>query len=249
MSGHNKWSTIKHKKAATDAKRSKIWTKIIKEITVAARLGGGDASGNPRLRAAVDKARGANMPNDTIDRAIKKGTGELEGVHYEDITYEGYGPGGVAMLVEVTTDNRTRTVAEVRHTLEKYGGNLGASGSVAWIFKKRGVILVDKGSADEDRMMEIGLDSGAEDVKDGGETWEIDAEPTTYEAVKDALSKAGVKLLSAELAMIPSTRVHLDDHKAETMIKLMNALEDDDDVQHVWANFDIDDALLERLSA
>src|SRR5215475_7203017 len=214
MSGHNKWSTIKHKKAATDARRSKIWTKIIKEITVAARLGGGDAGGNPRLRAAVDKARGANMPNDTIDRASKKGTGELEGVHYEDITYEGYGPGGVAMLVEVTTDNRTRTVAEVRHTLEKYGGNLGASGSVAWIFKKRGVILVDKGSADEDRMMEIGLEAGAEDVKDGGETWEVDAEPTAYEAVKDALSKAGVKLLSAELAMIPSTRVHLEDHKA-----------------------------------
>jgi YebC/PmpR family DNA-binding regulatory protein len=249
MSGHNKWSTIKHKKAATDAKRSKVWTKIIKEITVAARIGGGDATGNPRLRAAIDKARGANMPNDTMDRAIKKGTGELEGVSYEDIIYEGYGPGGVALLVEVTTDNRTRTVAEVRHTFEKFGGNFGASGSVAWIFKRRGVILVEKSSVTEDRMMEVGLEAGVEDVKDGGDTWDVETDPTTYEAVKEALSKAGLKLLSAELAMIPSTRVHLEERKAETMIKLMNALEDDDDVQHVWANFDIDDAVLERLSA
>src|SRR6266568_5910335 len=160
MSGHNKWSTIKHKKAATDAKRSKVWTKIIKEITVAARIGGGDAKDNPRLRTAVDKGRSANMPNDTIDRAIKKGTGELGGVAYEEITYEGYGPGGVAVLVEVTTDNRKRTVGEVRHTFEKYGGNFGASGSVAWMFKKRGVILVEKAAASEDRMMELAIEAG-----------------------------------------------------------------------------------------
>jgi YebC/PmpR family DNA-binding regulatory protein len=249
MSGHNKWSTIKHKKAATDARRSKVWTKIIKEITVSARIGGGDATGNPRLRAAVDKARGANMPNDTIDRAIKKGTGELGGVSYEEITYEGYGPGGVAVLVEVTTDNRNRTVGEVRHTFEKFGGNFGASGSVAWIFKKRGVILVDKTAASEDRMMELAVDAGAEDVRDSGEVWEVDTEPATFEAVKDALVKAGIKPGSAELAMVPSTRVHLDASKAETMLKLMNALEDDDDVQNVWANFDIDDDVMDRLTA
>ncbi len=249
MSGHNKWSTIKHKKAATDAKRSKVWTKIIKEITVAARIGGGDISGNPRLRAGVDKARGANMPNDTIDRAIKKGTGELGGVSYEEITYEGYGPGGVAVLVEVTTDNRNRTVGEVRHTFEKFGGNFGASGSVAWMFKKRGVILVDKAAASEDRIMELAIEAGAEDVRDAGDLWEVDTEPSTYMAVKDALAKADIKPASAELAMVPSTRVHLDGGKAETMLKLMNALEDDDDVQNVWANFDIDDDVMERLSA
>src|SRR5262249_1372374 len=172
MSGHNKWSTIKHKKAATDAKRSKVWTKIIKEITVSARIGGGDLNGNPRLRTAVDKGRQANMPNDTIDRAIKKGTGELGEVSYEELVYEADGPGGVAILVECTTDNRNRTVGEVRHTLEKFGGNLGSAGSVAWMFKKRGVILVDKAAASEDKMMELALDAGAEDVKDGGETWE-----------------------------------------------------------------------------
>jgi len=249
MSGHNKWSTIKHKKAATDAKRSKVWTKIIKEITVSARIGGGDLNGNPRLRPAVDKGRAANMPNDTIDRAIKKGTGELGEITYEELTYEAYGPGGVAILVECTTDNRNRTVGEVRHTLEKFGGNLGSAGSVAWMFKKRGVILVDKAAASEDKMMELALDAGAEDVKDGGETWEIEADPGAYEGVKDAVAKAGLVPLSAELAMVPQTRVHLEAGKAESMIKLMNALEDDDDVQHVWANFDIDDDVMERLSA
>jgi YebC/PmpR family DNA-binding regulatory protein len=249
MSGHNKWSTIKHKKAATDAKRSKVWTKIIKEITVSARIGGGDASGNPRLRSAIDKARGANMPNDTIDRAIKKGTGELGGVSYEDIVYEGYGPGGVAVLIEVTTDNRTRTVAEIRHTLEKFGGNLGAAGSVAWMFKKRGIISLDKAAATEDKLMELALEAGAEDVRDVGEHWEIETDPSAYDAVKDALGKASIAVVSSDLSMIPSSRVHLEEPKAESMIKLMNALEDDDDVQNVYANFDIDDAVLERLSA
>jgi YebC/PmpR family DNA-binding regulatory protein len=249
MSGHNKWSTIKHKKAATDAKRSKVWTKIIKEITVSARIGGGDVSANPRLRTAIDKGRGANMPNDTIDRAIKKGTGELGAISYEDVVYEGYGPGGVAVLVEGTTDNRARTVGEVRHTFEKFSGNMGASGSVAWMFKKRGLIHIPKAAASEDRMMELALEAGAEDVKDAGDLWEIETEPNVYEAVRDAIKKAGVEVQSAELAMIPQNRIHLDAQKAETMLKLMNALEDNDDVQNVWANFDIDDDVLERLSA
>jgi YebC/PmpR family DNA-binding regulatory protein len=249
MSGHNKWSTIKHKKAATDAKRSKVWTKIIKEITVSARIGGGDLHANPRLRTAVDKGRGANMPNDTIDRAIKKGTGELGGVSYEDITYEGYGPGGTAVLIEVTTDNRTRTVAEIRNLIEKYGGNLGAAGSVAWIFKKKGLFLIDKPAVSEEKLMELALEAGAEDVRDAGDTWEVETDPATFDQVKDALGKAAIAMSSAEVSMIPSNRVHLDEHKAESMLKLMNTLEDHDDVQNVYANFDIDDAVLERLSA
>jgi YebC/PmpR family DNA-binding regulatory protein len=249
MSGHSKWSTIKHKKAATDAKRSKVWTKIIKELTVAARLGGGDASGNPRLRAAVDKARGANMPNDTIDRAVKKGTGELGGVSYEEITYEGYGPAGVAVLVDVTTDNRNRTVGEIRHIFERAGGHMGASGSVAWMFKKRGVLLLAKSAASEDRMMELALDAGADDVKDAGEMWEVDCAPNVFMAVKDALAKAGLTVANAEVAMVPENRIKLEADKAESMLKLVGNLEDNDDVQNVWANFDIDDELLERLTA
>lgn len=249
MSGHNKWSTIKHKKAATDAKRSKVWTKIIKEITVAARIGGGDVKDNPRLRTAVDKGRGANMPNDTIDRAVKKGTGELGGVSYEEVVYEGYGPAGVAVIVDATTDNRNRTVGEIRHTFEKFHGNLGASGSVAWIFKRRGLVFVAKTAVSEDRIMELALEAGADDVKDIGESWEVDTAPAVFEAVKDAIDKAGVAIASAEVAMLPENRIHLDAVKAETMLKLMNALEDNDDVQNVWANFDIDDDVLERLTA
>ena len=249
MSGHSKWSTIKHKKAATDARRSKVWTKLIKEITVAARIGGGDPGANPRLRVAVDKGRGANMPNDTIDRAIKKGTGELGGVSYEEVVYEGYGPGGVAVLVEATTDSRNRTVSEIRHTFERHGGNLGASGSVAWMFKKRGLIHVPKSAATEDRLMELALEGGGEDVRDAGELWEVESEPAALEAVKAAIAGAGIAVTSAEVAMVPGTRVHLDEHKAETMLKLMNALEDDDDVQNVHANFEIDDAVLEKLTA
>jgi YebC/PmpR family DNA-binding regulatory protein len=249
MSGHNKWSTIKHKKAATDAKRSKVWTKIIKEVTVAARLHGGDPAMNPRLRAAIDKARGANMPNDNIERAIKKGTGELAGVSYEDVVYEGYGPGGVAVLVEATTDNRNRTVHEIRHIFEKFGGHMGASGSVAWMFKKRGVIHVPMSAAAEDRMLEIVVDGGGDDVKAAGDTWEIETEPAALEGVKEAISKAGLSVEDAELALVPGNRVHLEDHKAETMLKLMHAFEDDDDVSNVYANFDIDDDVLERLTA
>src|SRR5262245_23083473 len=215
MSGHSKWSTIKHKKAATDAKRSKVWTKIIKEYTVAARMGGGDIKGNPRLRAAVDKGKTANMPNDTIGRAIKKGTGELEGVSYEEIVYEAYGPGGVAVLIEVLTDNRTRTVAEIRHSLEKYGGNLGATGSVAWMFKKRGLMTIPKSSAEEDQLMELALEAGAEDVRAAGEHWEIETDPGAYEHVKDALGKANLSLQTSEVTMVPQNRVHLDEGKAE----------------------------------
>src|SRR5688572_16100751 len=194
MSGHNKWSTIKHKKAATDAKRSKVWTKIIKEITVAARLHGGELGANPRLRTAVDKARGAKMPNDTIERAIKKGTGELAGVSYEDVVYEGYGPGGVAVIVEATTDNRNRTVHEIRHTFEKYGGNMGATGSVAWMFKRRGLVHVARAVADEDRMMELVLEAGGEDVIPAGDMWEVQTDPHALEAVKEALTRAGIKV-------------------------------------------------------
>jgi YebC/PmpR family DNA-binding regulatory protein len=249
MSGHSKWSTIKHKKAATDARRSKVWTKLIKELTVAARMHGGDAVANPRLRAAIDKARGANMPNDTIDRAVKKGTGELGGVTYEEVLYEGYGPGGVAVLVEATTDNRNRTVGEIRHCFEKYGGHLGASGSVHWMFKKRGLLQVPKSAAAEDRMMEIVLDAGGEDVKDAGDFWEIETDPAAFESVKEAVTRAGLTVSGAEVAMVPGNRVHLDEGKAETMLKLMSALEDDDDVQNVYANFDIDDAVMERFTA
>src|SRR5688572_6187283 len=232
MSGHSKWSTIKHKKAATDARRSKVWTKLIKEITVAARLHGGDAAMNPRLRTAIDKARGANMPNDTIDRAVKKGTGELGGVTYEEVLYEGYGPGGVAVLVEATTDNRNRTVGEIRHCFEKYGGHLGASGSVHWMFKKRGLVHVPKSAAAEDRMLEIVLDGGGEDVKDAGEVWEIETDPSALDGVKEAIGKANLTVQDAELALVPGNRVHLDANKAETMLKLMHAFEDDDDVSN-----------------
>jgi YebC/PmpR family DNA-binding regulatory protein len=216
---------------------------------VSARIGGGHIGDNPRLRTAVDKGRGANMPNDTIDRAIKKGTGELGGVSYEEVVYEGYGPGGVAVLVDATTDNRNRTLCEIRHTCEKYAGNMGASGSVAWMFKKKGLISVAKSAASEDRMMELALEAGADDVKDGGEAWDVETDPHAFEPVKDALKKAGVEIANAEIAMVPGTRVHLEADKAETMLKLMNALEDNDDVQNVWANFDIDDEVLERLSA
>ena len=249
MSGHNKWSTIKHKKAATDAKRSRVWTKLIKEITVSARIGGGDPTGNPRLRSAIDKAKGANMPNDNIDRAIKKGTGELGGVSYEEIAYEGYGPGGVAVLVEVLTDNRNRTVGEIRHTFEKFGGNLGAAGSVAWMFKKRGVISLDKAEIGEDRLMELALDAGAEDVRDAGGSWEVETDPAAFDAVKTALGRVKLAPQHADVTMVPQNRVHLDEGKAGSMLKLMEALEDDDDVQNVYANFDIDDDVMERLSA
>ena len=249
MSGHNKWSTIKHKKAAVDAKRSKVWTKIIKEITVAARLGGGDASGNPRLRAGVDKARAANMPNDTITRAIKKGTGEEGGVHYEELTYEAYGPGGVALLVEIMTDSRNRTASEIRHLLERHNGKLAASGAVSYLFKKQGVLTFEKSAASEDQLTELAIELGAEDVRAGETTIDVVTDPHSFEQVRAGFEGKGLKPTAAEVQMVPSTSVRIEGHEAESMVKLMTALEDHDDVQNVYANFDIDDKILEQLSA
>lgn len=249
MSGHSKWSTIKRKKGAADAKRGKAFTKIIKEIMVAARMGGGDINANPRLRTAVLAAKAENMPRDNIDRAIKKGTGELEGVNYEEITYEGYGPGGVAMLLEVMTDNKNRTVAEVRHILAKQNGNLGEGGCVSWVFEKKGLVSIDKGGVDEDRLMEVALDAGALDIKDSGKEFDVTTSPSTYEAVKKKLEESGFKSTYAEVTMVPQTTVRLTGKEAEQMLKLMESLEDLDDVQKVYANFDITDEEMERLSA
>jgi len=247
MSGHSKWSTIKRKKALVDAKRSQAWTKIIKEIQVAAKMGGGDLDGNPRLRLAVDKARGANVPKDNIKRAIEKGTGG-GGEAYEDVTYEGYATAGVAVVVECMTDNRNRTVGEIRHLFDKYGGNMGQSGSVAWMFKKRGIINVLKDSASEEQLMEIALEAGAEDIRDDEEVWTIDSDPNTFMTVKEALEGAGISLEHAEVDNIPDTRIQVaEDDKAESVLKLIGALEELDDVQNVYANYDIADEVIERV--
>ena len=246
MSGHSKWSTIKRKKAITDSKRSKVWTKVIKEITVAARSGGGDPDGNPRLRMAVDKARTVNMPKDTLKRAIEKGIGTGGGEAWEEVVYEGYGSSGVAFVVECMTDNRNRTVSEVRYAFEKYGGNMGTSGSVAWMFKKRGLIYVMKEAAGEDAVMEAALEAGAEDVRDEDEVWAIETDPTEFMAVKDALAAAGIDVTNSEVDNIPDTRIEVGENKAESLLKLFRALEDLDDVQNVYANYDISDELLER---
>jgi YebC/PmpR family DNA-binding regulatory protein len=249
MSGHSKWSTIKHKKAAKDAKRGKAFTKLIKEITVAARLGGGDVKANPRLRTAVLAARAQSMPGDTIDRAIKKGTGELEGVNYEEVVYEGYGPGGVAVMIEVLTDNRNRTVAELRNVLDKCGGNLGTTGSVAWMFTKRGLITVERAQADEDKVMEVALEAGADDVTDSGDILEVLTAPEQLEGVKDALEQAKIVAASAEVTMMPSSTTSISGKQAEQMVRLLETLEDHDDVQRVSSNMDIAAEELERLSA
>lgn len=246
MSGHSKWHTIKHKKGALDAKRGKIFTKLIKEITVAARTGGsGDVDSNARLRKAVNDAKAQNMPNDTIDRAIKRGTGELEGAQYDEVTYEGYGPGGVAVMVEAMTDNRNRTVAEIRHIFSKNGGNLGESGSVAWMFDKKGYIVVDKAAKSEDELFEIAIEAGADDVNDDGEVWEILTAPENFETVTEAVKNAGVTPQSAEISMIPQNYIHLEGSDANQMMKLYEALDDNDDVQKVSANFDIDESAME----
>jgi YebC/PmpR family DNA-binding regulatory protein len=243
MSGHSKWHTIKHKKGALDAKRGKIFTKLIKEITVAARTGGsGDVDSNARLRKAVSDAKGLNMPNDTIDRAIKRGTGQLEGVAYDEITYEGYGPSGVAVLVETMTDNRNRTVAEIRHIFSKNGGNMGESGSVAWMFDKKGYIVVDKETKSEDELFEIAIEAGADDMQDEGDVFEIYTSPDNFEAVTDALKSAGIEPQAAEISMVPQNYIKLEAGDAKTMLKLVDALEDNDDVQKVSANFDIDES-------
>ena len=246
MSGHSKWHTIKHKKGALDAKRGKIFTKLIKEITVAARTGGsGDVDANARLRKAVTDAKGQNMPNDTIDRAIKRGTGELEGVSYDEITYEGYGVGGVAVLVETMTDNRNRTVAELRHIFSKNGGNLGEAGSVAWMFDKKGYIVVDKADKSEDELFDIAIEAGADDMQDDGDVFEIFTAPENFEAVHDAIKAAGVEPQAAEISMIPQNYISLEGGDAKQMLKLYEAIDDNDDVQKVYANFDIDESEME----
>jgi len=248
MSGHSKWSQIKHKKALVDAKRGKAFTKIIREMTVAARLGGGDAGSNPRLRLAVGKAKAVNMPADNIDRAIKKGTGELPGVSYEEVSYEGYGVGGVAVLVETMTDNRNRTVAEIRSIFGKAGGAMGESGCVAWMFHKRGAITVPAEGVTEDRLMELALDAGAEDLRQEGDQFTVITPMDKLETVRQALAGAGVAVAEAELTMIPQSTATLDEEAARKMLKLMDALDDHDDVQRVYANFDIPDGIMEKIS-
>lgn len=246
MSGHSKWSTIKRKKGAADAKRGKIFTRLIKEITVAARMGGGDPDGNPRLRSAIAIAKSENMPKDNIARAIKKGTGELEGEVYEEITYEGYGPGGVAVLVDCMTDNKNRTVAEVRYFFSKSGGNLGESGCVSWMFDRKGSILVDKATIDEEKLMDLALEAGAEDVVDEESEFLVLTEPDDFEAVREALQQEGVKALEASIGMIPQNVVEIKEEKvAKQVMRLLDNLEDFEDVQNVYANFDIDESLLE----
>jgi YebC/PmpR family DNA-binding regulatory protein len=241
MSGHSKWATIKHKKAATDARRGKAFTRLIKEITVAARAGGGDIDGNPRLRAAVQAAKAENMPAENIKRAIQRGTGELPGVMYEEANFEGYGPGGVAMLLEVTTDNRNRTVSEIRHTFARYGGNLGEAGCVAWMFSMKGYIVVPKERASEDKLLAIVLDSGGEDLREDGSNWEVITPPEAFEAVRNALVENGIQPEAAEVTMLPQNYLKLQGGQAHQMLKLLEELEEHDDVEHVHANFDIDE--------
>ena len=245
MSGHSKWHTIKHKKGAADAKRGKVFTRIIKELTVAARNGGGDPGTNPRLRTIIADAKSVNMPADNIKKAIQRGTGELPGVTYEEITYEGYGPGGAALIIECMTDNKNRTVGEIRHLLEKFNGNLGASGSVAWMFSKKGYIVVDKAAADEEKLLNVALEAGADDVRDDGDSWEVLSEPSAFETVRDAVKGLGVEPGTAQVAMLPQNYVKLQGKEASQMVKLMENLEDHDDVQHVWSNFDIEEKEIE----
>jgi YebC/PmpR family DNA-binding regulatory protein len=247
MSGHSKWAGIKHK-AKVDAQRGRIFTKLIREVTIAARLGGGDVAGNPRLRDAIDKAKGANMPQDNILRAIKKGTGELEGVSYEECVYEGYGPGGVAILLEALTDNRNRTTAEIRKIFARFGGNLGESGCVGWMFVKKGLLQLSKTSVDEEQLLAAALEAGAEDVRGADQTFEIVTDPRDFEAVKRALDKVSVRVEQAEITMVPQTSIRLEGKEAEQVLRLMDELEEQDDVQHVYANFDIPDEIMAALT-
>jgi YebC/PmpR family DNA-binding regulatory protein len=245
MSGHSKWSTIKHKKGAADAKRGKIFTRILKEMTVAARMGGGDPIGNPRLRAAIAEAKANNMPKDNIERAIKRGTGEIEGVTYEELTYEGYGPGGVALLVETMTDNTNRTTPEIRHIFEKNGGNLGTPGSVRFQFERKGYFAIEKSAASEDKLMEVALEAGADDlVTDDADVFEVYTSPENFEQVRQALEKNNIATVEAKLGQIPANYVSLEENKAKAMIRLMEMLDDQDDVQNVWTNFDVPEELM-----
>ncbi len=244
MSGHSKWSSIKHKKGATDARRGKIFSKLIKEITVAARLGGGDPATNPRLRAAIQAAKSENMPKDNIERAIKRGTGELEGVSYEESVYEGYGPGGAAIFIESLTDNKNRAVADIRHIITKAGGNLGTSGCVAWMFEKKGYIVVEGNAVDEDTLMEIAIDAGAEDVREDNGNYEIITAVQDFETVKSAIDNMSIPYIDAEITMLPQSTVNLKGKDAEQIVKLMETLEDCDDVQKVYTNADIPEELI-----
>jgi len=246
MSGHSKWSTIKHKKGAADAKRGKIFTRILKEMTVAARMGGGDPIGNPRLRAAIAEAKANNMPKDNIERAIKRGTGEIEGVTYEELTYEGYGPGGVALMVETMTDNTNRTTPEIRHIFEKNGGNLGTPGSVRFQFERKGYFTIEKSAVSEDKLMEVALEAGADDLEtDDPETFEVYAAPENFEQVRQALEKNSIATVEAKLGQVPQNYVKIEDAKAKSMMRLMEMLDDHDDVQNVWTNADIPEEMME----
>ena len=248
MSGHSKWASIKHKKGALDAKRGKIFTRLIKEITIAAKNGGGDPDSNPRLRTAIAAAKAENMPADNIKRAVQRGTGELPGSTYEEFTLEGYGPGGVALMLDINTDNRNRTVSEIRHAFGKNGGNMAEAGAVSWMFHKKGDIVVPKSATSEDDLMGIVLEAGADDLRDDGENWEVVTDPSSFEAVVEAVKKAGIHPASAEVAMIPQNYIKLEGQQATTMIRLVEALEEHDDVQNVHSNFDIDAKLLEEVA-
>ncbi len=249
MGGHSHWATTKHKKAAVDAKRGRIFTKLIREITTAARIGGGDPDGNPRLRTAILKAREQNMPQENIKKAIQRGTGELPGVVYEESTYECYGPGGVAMLVEIMSDNKNRTVSEIRHILTKYGSSMSGAGTVAWIFSRKGYITVEKTKVDEEKLMTLALEAGALDMRNEERHFEILTAPTDFEKVKKALEKNQIPMAVAEVTMVPQNYVHLEGRDAEQMLKLMEELEDHEDVQNVYANFDIPDEVMEKIAA
>jgi YebC/PmpR family DNA-binding regulatory protein len=245
MSGHSKWHTIKHKKGAADAKRGKIFTRLIKELTVAARNGGGDPGMNPRLRTIIAAAKEVNMPADNIKKAIQRGTGELPGIVYEEITYEAYGPGGSALIIETLTDNKNRTVGELRHMLEKHAGNLASTNAVAWMFSKKGLIVVEKAKADEEKLLSIALEAGADDMADEGDNWEVLSDPATFEAVRDAVKASGVEPASAQVAMLPQNYVKLTGTPANQMIKLMDVLDEHEDVKQVWSNFDIEEKEIE----
>jgi len=248
MSGHSKWATIKHKKGQADARRGRLFTRLIKEITVAARIGGGDPDGNPRLRAAIQAAKAENMPAENIKRAVQRGTGDLPGTVYEEGVFEGYGPGGVAMLVQIATDNRNRTISEVRHIFAKHGGNLGESGCVSWMFSKKGYIVVEKSKADEETLLSVVVDAGADDLRDDGSNWEIISAPENFQQVLDSLKAVNVEPGVAEVSMLPQSYVKLTGKQAEQMLRLMEELEEHEDVQHVYANFDIEEAELHSLT-
>src|SRR4030067_1082837 len=247
MSGHSKWATTKRKKAAIDSKKGKIFTKITKEIAVAAKIGGGDPDGNARLRTAILKAKESNMPSDNIKKAVMKGTGELPGVSYEETTYEGYGPNGVAIMIEIMTDNKNRTVAEIRKTFTRHGGNMGEAGCVSWMFHKKGYIVVERSRADEDRLMSLALDAGAEDMKTDNNNFEIVTMPKDFEKVRDILKQNNIEMSVSEITMVPQSHIKLDGKEAEQMLKLMEELEDHDDVQNVYANFDIPEEIMAKV--